>query len=538
MPSILLIEDEPILGRSISRAMSSDAKRVHTVTRVQAAQSALLTLRFDLILTDIVLPDGDALDLLVQHRARLHGVPLVVITGQDSPDNRGRAEALGAAAFVPKPFALGRLRELVVALLAEAQAQHAPRLESAGPKVLMYSHDTIGLGHMRRNHTIARELVARVPGLSVLMLVGCPAGMMFEPSPGIDFIKLPSLYKVGRDSYHGHSLRLDAEAMTALRGAIIRQTAESFRPDLFLVDHEPTGAQGELRSTLDLLHARGETEVVLGLRDILDEPARITERWQRKATGRRIAERYDHVLIYGCESFFPSSTAYGLEFLKPGEVSYCGLVTPAKTARRKDPGGESAARRRRVLVAGGGGRDAYPLIQAALRAQALLPARARPAMTVLTGPLMDEELRRAVFCRAMGLGVACHTSVTDMPDLLSRTDLFITMAGYNSVTEALATGCPILTVPRVGPSSEQRMRAQRLEELGLARVLWREKMTPARLARLMLEPPTPARAEPSLSFDGATRAADILTARLSDRLARRQRSQPQKIEELQHAVPD
>ena len=58
------------------------------------------------------------------------------------------------------------------------------------PRIAFYSHDTIGLGHMRRNSAIARQLVTQLPDVSVLMLVGCPAGMVFEPHPGIDYVKL------------------------------------------------------------------------------------------------------------------------------------------------------------------------------------------------------------------------------------------------------------------------------------------------------------------------------------------------------------
>lgn len=100
-----------------------------------------------------------------------------------------------------------------------------------------------------------------------------------------------------------------------------------------------------------------------------------------------------------------------------------------------------------------------------------------------------------------------------MPARLSATDLFITMAGYNSVTEALAIGCPALVVPRVGPSSEQRLRANRLEELNLARVIWRADLTAALMAQ-HLTAPVGKRQPPAihLDFNGAACAAEFIAA--------------------------
>ena len=132
---------------------------------------------------DVRMPEMSGIDLLTEIRRIDPHLPVIVMTGQDSVDNRARAEGLPVAAFLSKPFALSRMRELVGALTLG----NAPTKARKGPSVVMYSHDTIGLGHMRRNSAIARELVERVPGLSVLMLVGCPAGMVFETHPGIDY---------------------------------------------------------------------------------------------------------------------------------------------------------------------------------------------------------------------------------------------------------------------------------------------------------------------------------------------------------------
>ena len=507
MPDILLIEDEPIIARNIGIALGRAGHSVaHAASAAEAERALRSGSKVSLVIADISLGDGDGIDVLCAHADRLQDCPVIVMSGQDTTANRLRAEDISVAAFLAKPFAMSRLCELAAALLAESLP---PQQRRPGPSVMMYSHDTIGLGHMRRNSAIAEELVARVPGLSVLMLVGCPAGMIFAPKPGIDYIKLPSLAKLGRDRWQSGSLRIDADTARALRAGILEQVAETFKPDIFLVDHEPTGVWNELVAPLRRLREAHGTRTILGLRDILDDPERTCTRWAEAGTDTAISTLYDDILVYGSPDFYPSSRAYGLDRLRPGAVTYCGAVTTVQT--RRAPRREKGPRR--VLVSGGGGRDSFLLLATALEAQDLLPRRQRPDLQLVAGPLMDTELRERLHLRAAQLDVTFHDQVNDMAARLASSDLFVTMGGYNSVTEALAIGVPALVVPRVGPSSEQRIRAERLRSLGLAQVIERPDLTPEALS-LHLSGATPAKqvvsARMPLDFNGAARAAAYL----------------------------
>lgn len=505
---ILLIEDEEVLARNIARALTRGGAEVRHAGSARAAREALEVAGYDLVIADISLGDGDGLDLLGDAAQQLGDIPVIVMTGQDSVRNRARAEGLSVAAFLSKPFALSRLVELVSGLLhASGASSEASAAGRRGPSVVMYSHDTIGLGHMRRNSAIARELVARVPGVSVLMLVGCPAGMVFEPHPGIDYVKLPSLSKLGRGIYEAGSLRIDVQTTRDMRMRIIEGVMSAIKPDLFLVDHEPAGAMDELLPVLGSLRERPGMRTVLGLRDILDAPERTRSLWSERGTDRLIAEAYDNILVYGDETFFPSISAYGLEALKPGSVINCGIVTTVRPRRRLIPTG----RPQHVLVSGGGGRDAFPMISAAILAMGRLPDKARPRMTAVTGPLMDQELQVEAVRLGARHGVEVTDHVSDLPALMARSDLLLTMTGYNSVNEALATGCPIVTVPRLGPSAEQRLRAEALERAGLAHYLRREDLGPESIARLLVRTP-PAQATSRLDCDGVRNAARVLAS--------------------------
>ena len=509
MPVILLIEDERVLARNIEISLTRAGYGVLNAASVRGAQALLREASIDLVIADINLDDGDGIDFINKNKTSLGNVPLVVMTGQDSVVNRARTDDFPVSVFVAKPFALSRLREVVAALLEESNPQATSHANS-NKSVVMYSHDTIGLGHMRRNVAIARELVKRVPDLSVLLIVGCPKGILFETEPGIDYVKLPSLSKLSRDRYQAGSLRLDSQTTRAVRMGIIERVVTTLRPSVLLVDHEPAGVWNELEPTLKRLRGDGSTRVILGLRDILDDPDLLRTRWAQSGKDTLIRDYYDYVMIYGNQTFYPSAELYGLDDLKQGAIEYCGVVTSAMATQRQ----HSSCHTKRIVVAGGGGRDAYPLIDTALSAYELITLDERPDLMLVAGPLMEQDLRIELQIRARRLGVPCLEMVTDFPALLEQTDLLITMAGYNSVNEALAARCPLVVVPRVGPSSEQRIRAAKLEEIQLGRVIYREELTPESIADAMCSA-NPVRTESNFSplqFSGAGNAAEIITA--------------------------
>ena len=138
-------------------------------------------------------------------------------------------------------------------------------------RILIYSHDTFGLGHLRRCRAIAHALVDRFKHLSVLILSGSPIIGSFDFRLRVDFVRIPGVIKLRNGEYTSLNLHLDIAETLNMRASIIRHTAEVFRPDVFIVDKEPLGLRGEALDTLNMLKSMG-TRLVLGLRDVMDEP--------------------------------------------------------------------------------------------------------------------------------------------------------------------------------------------------------------------------------------------------------------------------
>src|SRR5215467_14170453 len=161
-------------------------------------------------------------------------------------------------------------------------------------RVLIYSHDSFGLGHLRRCRAIAHALVEHNKDLSVLILTGSPIIGSFDFRARVDFVRIPGVIKLRNGDYTSLSLLIDIEETLAMRSSIIRHTADIFDPDILIVDKEPLGLRGEVRPTLDLLRARG-IPLVLGLRDVMDDPSALETEWERKNVAPALSEYYDDI---------------------------------------------------------------------------------------------------------------------------------------------------------------------------------------------------------------------------------------------------
>ena len=214
----------------------------------------------------------------------------------------------------------------------------------SGPRVLVYSHDSFGLGHLRRCRAIAHALVERFKGVSVLILSGSPIIGSFDFRSRVDFVRIPGVIKLRDGEYQSLGLHIELDKTMAMRRSIIRQTAEIFEPDLFLVDKEPLGLRGEVVPTLQMLKAQG-TRCVLGLRDIMDEPKLLVEEWKRKRVLPALEQLYDEIWVYGLpEIFDPLPAIPGWPPLAPQDPLHW-LSAPGRGAAGRGPDRARAAGR-------------------------------------------------------------------------------------------------------------------------------------------------------------------------------------------------
>ena len=364
----------------------------------------------------------------------------------------------------------------------------APTSEAGTERFLIYSQDGLGLGHLKRTTSIANEILRARPQASVLTLSDSPLGGFFKSRPNHDYMKLPSIVKAGPGEWRSLDLSLEFEEMSSMRRALIHEAALHFRPHVFLVDHMPHGAMGELIPTLESLAQEGQTKIVLGLRDVLDSPKVIRERWRVEGAYDAIRRYYDLVLIYGSRSLFDHAARYGLSAEIASKLRYCGYVCAPQRARYASSIRTEYKKRGDVstkLIVGmaGGGADGYTLMRSLLDAVPLLEGTGLQfRLVMVTGPFMPEEQRQELQARAVGLPVRVRRTVSDPFSYVTAADAVVAMAGYNSTMEILRSGTPSVLVPRMGPSQEQRIRVRLLRSKGWVDSIDPTKVSDRRLA--------------------------------------------------------
>jgi len=340
-----------------------------------------------------------------------------------------------------------------------------------GARILIYSHDTFGLGHLRRCRTIAHALVERYKELSVLILSGSPIIGSFDFRARVDFVRIPGVIKLRNGDYTSLGLHIDLEQTLAIRASIIQHTAEIFRPDLFLVDKEPLGLRGEVADTLSMLRDRG-TINVLGIRDILDDSDAVSREWQRKNVVPVVENDYHQIWVYGLPEIADPLEGVALPQAIRDKMRYTGYLRREAPTLPVTNQGSSPIEEPYLLVTPGGGGDGDVMVDWVLRAyeEASTPLPL-PALVVL-GPFMAAELRNQFKQRAEELDqVTMLTFNSHMEILMENASAVVAMGGYNTFCEILSFDKPALIVPRSVPRKEQLIRATKAEQIGLVRCL-------------------------------------------------------------------
>ena len=339
-----------------------------------------------------------------------------------------------------------------------------------GARVLIYSHDTFGLGHLRRCRTIAHWLVEQNKDMSVIILTGSPIIGSFNFRARVDFVRIPGIIKLRSGDYTSLSLLIDTEETLALRASIIKHTAEIFDPDIFIVDKEPQGLRGEVTETLEMLKERG-THLVLGLRDIMDEPAALVPEWQRKNVLPALRDLYDQIWIYGLPQICDPLEGIDLPKSVRRKMIYTGYLHRSLPQGPEKPTPLHKIETPYLLVTTGGGGDGEDVVDWVLRAYENDKRLPYPALLVL-GPFMHSDRQTEFLARAAQLDkVEAITFDAQMEHLMSRAIGVVAMGGYNTFCEILSFDKKALIVPRTVPRREQFIRAQGARQLGLANML-------------------------------------------------------------------
>ena len=376
-------------------------------------------------------------------------------------------------------------------------------------RVIFYSHDTFGLGHLRRSRALAAALMDGDEKASAIILTGSPVAGRFTFPRGVDHIRLPGVTKLADGSYVSHTLGLDIDEVTSLRAGLIKTAIEQFAPDLLIVDKEPTGFRGELLPSLEWLRDTGKAKTVLGLRDVLDEPEVLATEWERKGAVAATEEFYDEIWVYGVHDVYDPTKGLPLSDSVRDRMHWTGYLRREATDENEVPDEPY------ILITPGGGSDGAAMVSLVLDAYEQDP-ELTPNAKLIYGPFLSGEVRDAFDERVEKLNgrVTALGFDSRIESLYVGAQGVICMGGYNTFCEVLSFDKRAVIVPRTVPRLEQWIRASRAEELGLVRMLdeTRDGMTPEAMIAAIRN--LPQQRKPSeAGADGLLDGLDVVVER-------------------------
>lgn len=393
-----------------------------------------------------------------------------------------------------------------------AKSPNAPG--DASMRMMVYSHDTMGIGHMRRNLLIASHLQAEFENTTVLAITGAIEACAFSSSSGVDCLALPAFAKNQDGTYSARNLAVSTQSVLNIRQQTILAAVQSFQPDVLLVDKVPAGAGGELLPTLEWLRSGTSCELILGLREILDSPEVVRMEWQRGGLYDIVRKYFDAIWIYGDPNVYDALERYEFPQDLRKIARYTGYLRSAAPCTQLNCANGDA----HVLCTVGGGQDGASVVEHFLEGA----GRWTQPTVVLAGPHFPDRHRdrlKRVADRMHHVRWVDHS--TDGDRWIRDASRVVAMGGYNTVGEIMAYRKPALIIPRTSPRQEQWLRASRLAEFGWVDMLHPNDLSANAISDWVRRDDLHLRNRIPLDFGGLAR----ITEYLSDRFPRLQKRQ-------------
>ena len=384
-------------------------------------------------------------------------------------------------------------------------------------RILHYCQHVLGLGHFMRSLAVTRALA----GHEVLFVSG--GRRVPVPLPGhARLLSLPALEMSEDFSEFGPADLLELEETKTRRVELLLEAARTFGPQVIIIELFPFGRKKFGFELSPLLHAArsgcfGPCAAVCSLRDILVERGDAAK-FEARAVNLLNAY-FSALLVHADPRLFRLEDSFSRAADLTVPVVYTGYV-----AERPAPGAGAALRaelglapgERLIIASAGGGKVGGELLRAAVLAQARLPQSLRARLQVFTGPYMAEEDVDELRDLAAGRPeVAIERFTERFPAWLAAADCSVSMAGYNTTMDILASGVPALVRP-FDVNREQADRAARLAEMGLLTVL--KDLEPEYLACAMETALAKGRrpGPPPIDLDGAATTARYISERFGE----------------------
>lgn len=390
-------------------------------------------------------------------------------------------------------------------------------------KIMIYCQHLAGMGHLVRCKEIISSLVKE---FEVCFVSGGQAVSEFQLPAKAEVVYLPAIWQKGAELLPVDSA-LSLDRVKVQRTELLLSVFDRLQPDCLITECFPFSKMSmkyELKPLL--MRAKASVrpiKIVCSLRDlIMTQPLAAGAKERREAKVCRLLNRfYDAVLYHADGRLQRLEDSFSHVSDLNCEMFYTGYVAQSPAAEKSSTPDDIVGLSNpspSIVASAGGGRHGYLLLSAVIAASSYIDETLPHHIYAFAGPFMPAadfaELQRQAAGRP-NVTLRRYTSL--LLSYLEKADLSLSLGGYNTTMNLLRTGVRSLILPSPNPSQtdEQRIRAEKLESLGVLGLLSLEDIEPESLAQIIQTTLKQSFAAPSINLQGADNTARYLQKLLS-----------------------
>ena len=342
-------------------------------------------------------------------------------------------------------------------------------------RILVYTHNSIGLGHAFRTLAVITGIRRWRPDIDFLVLSGSSVPQIFFEE-GIEVIKLPSVKldidREGSPMVARYFNCMDLESIFDFRQSVIVSSFNFFQPDAFIIEHNMTGQMSELIPVLmkkwmrkggpvdfPLAHlCRGIMRWVPLLRIPYQNP-------RHRSESINIGALYDFMYVLEDRDVIDINKAFlGDDPELEKKIRYLGKVTHRVHGeflpRNRILERLGLPERKLILVSLGRSHQVADLSLSVLNLLHQAGVTHTHQVVMVIDPYLDKSQAETLRNHPLSQQVRFLDFFAEMADLINQSDLVISRAGYNTVNEILLTGVKAVLIPEHHGGGEQELRAR------------------------------------------------------------------------------
>lgn len=358
-------------------------------------------------------------------------------------------------------------------------------------RILIYCSDANGMGNTSRTLSIATRISEQVDDCAILLLTDLPIIGRYKCPQNMDYVHLPGIARGDRHEYEARNLNIALNNTLTLRHKITKSAIKTFKPDIILIQSNPSDLPHEIEHTFGFVKQRfPETRIIWGLPDILGRPAIIKEEWQQKDVYGMLDRICDEVWIHGVQHIFDATREYEFPESLAQKTTFTGYMSAPNISREKNHRDTSDIKQDNpyVLVTAGSGTEGYALVSSYLE---FLENQVEPlpfSSVIITGPMMASYEKSILMDRAERLpNVTFHRFSKNILQYLKYAELVVCNGGFNLFCEISSYDKHAIFVPGETMHHEHLYRAQVLEDLGLVELISPNILSAGTLGRKVMK---------------------------------------------------